>query len=247
MGSRVFIWDVSASLSPVPPGEIYLLADRVSACFPLNKPFREKILSFGYPCEHSCSFQRFGLKYCWLKHSDCCYHRANGQDWEAELRENRRPSSGVTVSVVAALWNPWGTSGSLGLRKWLQPNRRFSFKKRVREVLMCWASWGFAKLNWTREFLLTFHFTLIFCCIHVLVEFVTTCKFPLRQTKCSSTSTDHTVQSTLVLWTKSTCQSLLPGLFCPSPMCDSKGCAPRQTLVRVRGGECYLLCFNFLK
>lgn len=155
MGSRLFIWDVSASI-----------------------------------------------------HCGC--HRADGQDWEAELRGGGHQKSGLTVSVVPALWNPWGTSGSIGLRKWSQPKRMFCFNNRIRNSMMSWASWGFAKLNWTREFLLTFHFTLIFCFIHVLEEFVTTWKFRPKQTKSSSTSRDHTVQSTLELWTKSTCQLWLP-------------------------------------
>lgn len=51
------------------PGETHLLADRLGECFPLNGLFREEILSLGCPCEHSCSFQSFGLKYSWLKRS----------------------------------------------------------------------------------------------------------------------------------------------------------------------------------
>lgn len=130
--------------------------------------------------------------------------------------------SGLTVSVVPALWNPWGKSEALVSENDPNPTWGFALKNRVRDSLMSWASWGFAKLNWTREFLLTFHFTLTFCFTHVLVEFVTMCKSPLRQTKSSSTSTDHTVQSTFVLWTKSMGQSQLPGPSCPSPTCDSK-------------------------
>lgn len=49
------------------PGEAHLLADRLGAWFPLNRLFREEILSLGCPCEHSCLFQSFGLKYSWLK------------------------------------------------------------------------------------------------------------------------------------------------------------------------------------
>lgn len=231
MGSRLFIWDVSASLSPVPP-----------------------VKSISWQTEPGDAFLSIGLSEGlgwntagWNIQIIVITGQMARTERQSSGRTGGHQGSGVTVSVVAALWNPWGTSGSLGLRKWLQPNRRFSFKNRVRDFLMSWASWGFAKLNWTREFLLTFHFTLTFCFIHVLEKFVTTCKFPLRQTKSSSTSTDHTVQSTCVLWTKSTCQSWLPGLSCPSPTCDSKGCAPRQIPVTVREGECYLLCFNFLK
>jgi len=51
------------------PGETHLLTDKLSACFPLNRLFRGEIPSLACPCEHSCSFQSFGLKYSWLKHS----------------------------------------------------------------------------------------------------------------------------------------------------------------------------------
>lgn len=154
---------------------------------------------------------------------DCGYDRADGQDWGAELRGSRRsPRFWADCECRTCLVKPMGHKWSIDLRKWSQPNMRFCFKNRIRDSLMSWASWGFAKLNWTREFLLTFHFTLTFCFTHVLVEFVTMCKSPLRQTKSSSTSTDHTVQSTFVLWTKSMGQSQLPGPSCPPPTCDSK-------------------------
>lgn len=71
-----------------------------------------------------------------------CFPRLGlSQDWLPGLRGRAwggtgdHQGAGLTTCVVSALWNPWSTGGSAGLRKWPQLKSRFCFKNRVRVFL----------------------------------------------------------------------------------------------------------------